>query len=233
MKKLLSVLLILALGLVVYAQDYDYGVDDEIPSQDFTLFYVGAEIGASTINNLAINDGSGFAFSISPLIGGEISPVLGIRPFSNTNMAVEINVLVDNLDYIAFNAGVNNSDVKFTSEIISPQILAIYTFGGGHIRPFSGLGFGANFNSLLVEAKTLDTDGSLKTETTTYDINTSFSMVLKSGVKFSIPRTNFDLYAFGRYNVNFPTKITYNNQSVESLMNSSNLSVAVGAVFNF
>ena len=235
MKKLLTIMLILFVGFAAFAQNSTvvYVADDPIPSQDYNMFYAGVEAGASSINNLAIDNGIGNVLSVSPLTGLEISPVLGIRPFDNTNFAFELNVMMDFLEYTSYETGLDDSDIKYMTQVISPQMLAVYTFGGGMVRPFAGLGFGANFNSFAIEAKQSDSDGTVETKTDNYDINASFSMVLKSGVKVSIPNSNFDFYALCRYNLNIPTEISFDNTNINAKMNASNLAAALGLVYNF
>lgn len=235
MKKLLTIMLILFVGFAAFAQDavVVYYADDSIPSQDYNMFYAGLEFGAGSINNLTIDNGIGNQLSISPMTGFEMSPVLGIRPFDNTNFAFELNVMMDLLDYKSYDAGINDSDIRYVTQIISPQILAIYTFGGGMVRPFAGLGMGANFNNFAIEADEISSDGTVETNTNNYDVNTSFSMVLKSGAKISIPNSNFDIYALCRYNLNIPTEIKFDDNTIKSKMNASTLSAALGVVYNF
>lgn len=235
MKKLLTIMLILFVGFAAFAQDsvVVYYADDSIPSQDYNMFYAGLEFGAGSINNLTIDNGIGNQLSISPMTGFEMSPVLGIRPFDNTNFAFELNVMMDLLDYKSYDAGINDSDIRYVTQIISPQILAIYTFGGGMVRPFAGLGMGANFNNFAIEADEISSDGTVETKTNNYDVNTSFSMVLKSGAKISIPNSNFDIYALCRYNLNIPTEIKFDDNTTKSKMNASTLSAALGVVYNF
>ena len=234
MKKLLPILLILFVGFTAFAQDsMVVVVSDTVPSQDYNMFYAGLEFGAGSINNLTIDNGIGNQLSISPMTGFEMSPVLGIRPFDNTNFAFELNVMMDLLDYKSYDAGINDSDIRYVTQIISPQILAIYTFGGGMVRPFAGLGMGANFNNFAIEADETTSDGTVETNTNNYDVNTSFSMVLKSGAKISIPNSNFDIYALCRYNLNIPTEIKFDDNTIKSKMNASTLSAALGVVYNF
>jgi hypothetical protein len=231
MKKLLTISLILIFGLTAFAQNSNVIVvaNETPPSQDYNLFYVGAEAGVSSINNLSIDEGR----SISPLTGFEISPVLGFRPFTNTNIAFELNVMIDSLEYISYDSGIQATDVIFYTRAITPQFLAVYTFGGGNVRPFAGLGMGANFNALAIEAKETASDGTLETVINNYDVSTSFSMVVKSGVKISIPDSNFDVYALCRYNVNMPNEIKFDNSTIKSTMNASNLAAAIGVTYNF
>lgn len=230
MKKLLPILLILFVGFTAFAQDsMVVVVSDTVPSQDYNMFYVGAEAGASSINNLEIDS----LTSVSPLTGFEISPVIGFRPFRNTNLAFELNVMMDYLEHISYETGIENTDVRFLTTAIAPQVLIVYTFGGGNIRPFAGLGMGANFNSFAIEAKQTASDGTLETARDNYEVNTSFSLVMKSGVKLSIPDTNFDVYALCRYNVNMPSQIKFDDEVIKYQMNASNLAAALGVVFNF
>lgn len=235
MKKLLTIMLILFVGFAAFAQDSLVVVldEDSIFPQDESMFYVGVEAGASSINNLVIVGESGYPSSISPLTGFEISPVLGFRPFGNSNFAFELNVMMDFLDYVSYNTGLEDTDIKYMTRVISPQILCIYTFGHGMVRPFAGLGMGANFNALSIDSQKTGTDGSLESVIENYSVNTSFSLVLKSGVKVSIPNTGFDVYALCRYNVNIPTEMKFDNQSTKIKMNASNLAAALGVVYNF
>ena len=101
------------------------------------------------------------------------------------------------------------------------------------VRPFAGLGMGANFNNFAIEADETTSDGTVETKTNNYDVNTSFSMVLKSGAKISIPNSNFDIYALCRYNLNIPTEIKFDDNTIKSKMNASTLSAALGVVYNF
>ena len=235
MKKLLTILLILFVGFAAFAQESVVVVlaNDTVPAQDDSMFYVGVEGGASSINNLAIDKGIGNQLSISPLVGFELSPVFGFRPFADTNLSFEINVLMDFLEYTSYGTGLENSNLKYMTSSITPQILAVYTFGTGIVRPFAGLGMGANFNALAIEGKALASDGTLETATDNYSLNTSFSMAVKGGVKVSIPNSSFDVYALCRYNVNIPTELKFKDQSTKATMNASTLSAALGVVYNF
>ena len=235
MKKLLSILLILFVGFAAFAQDsvVVYYADDLGPSQDNSMFYAGIEAGASSMNNLIIDMGAGNISSISPLVGFEVTPVFGFRPFDNTNFSMEINVMMDMLFHTAYGIGVENTDVSYMTQVASPQVVFMYTFGNSMIRPFAGLGMGANFNYMETQQKETNSEGKLETVKSTYKIDPSFSMVLKGGVKVSIPNTNFDIYGTCKYNVNIPTKLVSDGNTIKNEMNASALSVALGMIYNF
>ena len=118
---------------------------------------------------------------------------------------------------------INNSKL-FNVRGTNDMIIFNKTFGAGMDRPIAGIGIGANFNNFAIEADETTSDGTVETNTNNYDVNTSFSMVLKSGAKISIPDSNFDVYALCRYNLNIPTEIKFDDNTKKSKMNASSLS---------
>lgn len=235
MKKLLTIMLILFVGFAAFAQDSVVVVvpEDSAPSQDDSMFYLGVELGAGSINDLVMGTGAGTLVPISPMVGFEMSPVIGFRPFADSHLALELNVMMDWLYYTAFNAGIESTDITYMTTVISPQFLCVYTFGSNYIRPFAGMGLGVNFNNLEVSTKEKNTSDEWETVKESINIDPSFSLVLKSGVKLSIPDTNFDIYGLCRYNVNMPSKFKVDETTTKMQLNASNLSIALGAVYNF
>ena len=114
--------------------------------------------------------------------------------------------------------------------VIAPQILAVYTFCEGPVRPFLGAGFGVNINS-----------GEFSTTsepTIKLKMGASFGIVTKAGVVATIPNTKFDLLFLARHNINISKEMEGSaggiTVKVENLrINLSTISFVLGGRFNF
>lgn len=107
-------------------------------------------------------------------VGFEIVPVFGFSPISSMpDLAFEINLMMDFYD---------------GASVVAPQVLAVYTFLDGPIRPFFGMGIGVNINTITV-GNSSDTKG-------------AFSWVVKGGAIVPIGSSPVDALALVRYNVN-------------------------------
>lgn len=121
-------------------------------------------------------------------VGFEIVPVFGISPISSMpNLAFEINLMMDFYD--------GNST-------IAPQVLAVYTFLDGPIRPFFGMGIGVNINTIKF-VNTTESRG-------------SFSWVVKGGAIVPIGSSPVDFLTVVRYNVNSYEKINGGHIGVDA-----------------
>ena len=188
--------------------------------------YIGVEMGYSSMNSLSI---TATGFNVSGHLGGfELVPSFGIAPFSKLpDLALEFNLMMDFMKQESKIADPENSDSTITQTtkitVIAPQILAVYTFCEGPVRPFLGAGFGVNINSARFSP------GSLKLK-----LGASFGVVTKAGVVATIPNTKFDLLFLARHNLNISKKIEYEGVSFENLrMNLSTISFVLGGRFNF
>lgn len=188
--------------------------------------YIGVEMGYSSMNSLSI---TAAGFNVSGHLGGfELVPSFGIAPFSKLpDLALEFNLMMDFMKQEIKIDDPENSDSTITQTtkitVIAPQILAVYTFCEGPVRPFLGAGFGVNINSARFSP------GSLKLK-----LGASFGVVTKAGVVATIPNTKFDLLFLARHNLNISKKIEYEGVSFENLrMNLSTISFALGGRFNF
>ena len=186
--------------------------------------YIGVEMGYSSMNSLSIT-----AFNVSGHLGGfELVPSFGIAPFSKLpDLALEFNLMMDFMKREIEIDDPENSDSTITQTtkitVIAPQILAVYTFCEGPVRPFLGAGFGVNINSARYSP------GSLKLK-----LGASFGVVTKAGVVATIPNTKFDLLFLARHNLNISKKMEYEGFSIENLrMNLSTISFVLGGRFNF
>ncbi|MBP3415795.1 MAG: hypothetical protein J6K76_00320 [Spirochaetaceae bacterium] len=188
--------------------------------------YIGVEMGYSSMNSLSITAAD---FNISGHLGGfELVPSFGIAPFSKLpDLALEFNLMMDfmKLEIKIDDPEDSDSTITQTTKIavIAPQILAVYTFCEGPVRPFLGAGFGVNINSARFSP------GSLKLK-----LGASFGVVTKAGVVATIPNTKFDLLFLARHNLNISKKMEYEGFSIENLrMNLSTISFVLGGRFNF
>ena len=189
--------------------------------------YIGVEMGYSSMNSLSITAGD--LVNVSGHLGGfELVPSFGIAPFSKLpDLALEFNLMMDFMKREIEIDDPDSSDSTITQTtkitVIAPQILAVYTFCEGPVRPFLGAGFGVNINSARFSP------GSLKLK-----LGASFGVVTKAGVVATIPNTKFDLLFLARHNLNISKKMEYEGFSIENLrMNLSTISFVLGGRFNF
>lgn len=189
--------------------------------------YIGVEMGYSSMNSLSITAAD--LVNVSGHLGGfELVPSFGIAPFSKLpDLALEFNLMMDFMKREIVIDDPENSDSTITQTtkitVIAPQILAVYTFCEGPVRPFLGAGFGVNINSARFSP------GSLKLK-----LGASFGVVTKAGVVATIPNTKFDLLFLARHNLNISKKMEYEGFSIENLrMNLSTISFVLGGRFNF
>ena len=189
--------------------------------------YIGVEMGYSSMNSLSITAAD--LVDVSGHLGGfELVPSFGIAPFSKLpDLALEFNLMMDFMKQEIKIEDPENSDSTITQTtkitVIAPQILAVYTFCEGPVRPFLGAGFGVNINSARFSP------GSLKLK-----LGASFGVVTKAGVVATIPNTKFDLLFLARHNLNISKKMEYEGFSIENLrMNLSTISFVLGGRFNF
>ena len=232
-KKVLVVAAMLALFVCggVFAQEAEVP-ETEAPAAESSSggggkrppMYIGVEMGYSSMNSLSIT-----AFNVSGHLGGfELVPSFGIAPFSKLpDLALEFNLMMDFMKREIKIDDPENSDSTITQTtkitVIAPQILAVYTFCEGPVRPFLGAGFGVNINSARYSP------GSLKLK-----LGASFGVVTKAGVVATIPNTKFDLLFLARHNLNISKKMEYEGFSIENLrMNLSTISFVLGGRFNF
>lgn len=197
--------------------------------------YIGVEMGYSSMNNFSIT-GLG---NVSGHLGGfEAAPSFGIAPFSKLpDLALEFNLMMDFMKWETKTEGKDPEDETKTitttetlkGTVIAPQILAVYTFCEGPVRPFLGAGFGVNINS-----------GELSTTgfTTKLKMGASFGIVTKAGVVATIPNTKFDLLFLARHNINISKEMEGSaggiTVKVENLrINLSTISFVLGGRFNF
>ena len=189
--------------------------------------YIGVEMGYSSMNSLSITAAG--LVNVSGHLGGfELVPSFGIAPFSKLpDLALEFNLMMDFMKQEIKIVDPEDSDSTITQTtkitVIAPQILAVYTFCEGPVRPFLGAGFGVNINSARFSP------GSLKLK-----LGASFGVVTKAGVVATIPNTKFDLLFLARHNLNISKKMEYEGFSIENLrMNLSTISFVLGGRFNF
>ena len=194
--------------------------------------YIGVEMGYSSMNNFSIAAGSA---DVSGHLGGvEAAPSCGIAPFSKLpDLALEFNLMMDFMKWETKEKDENSDKTTTTTlkgTVIAPQILAVYTFCEGPVRPFLGAGFGVNINS--GEYSTTDAP------TIKLKMGASFGIVTKAGVVATIPNTKFDLLFLARHNINISKEMEGSaggiTVKVENLrMNLSTISFALGGRFNF
>ena len=197
--------------------------------------YIGVEMGYSSMNNFSIT-GLG---NVSGHLGGfEAAPSFGIAPFSKLpDLALEFNLMMDFMKWETKTEGKDPEDETKTitttetlkGTVIAPQILAVYTFCEGPVRPFLGAGFGVNINS--GEYSTTGFTAKLK-------MGASFGIVTKAGVVATIPNTKFDLLFLARHNINISKEMEGSaggiTVKVENLrINLSTISFVLGGRFNF
>ena len=193
--------------------------------------YIGVEMGYSSMNSLSITAAD--LVDVSGHLGGfELVPSFGIAPFSKLpDLALEFNLMMDFMKQEIKIEDPENSDSTITQTtkitVIAPQILAVYTFCEGPVRPFLGAGFGVNINSARFSP------GSLKLK-----LGASFGVVTKAGVVATIPNTKFDLLFLARHNINISKKVEGSVEGItikaENLrINLSTISFALGGRFNF
>ena len=189
--------------------------------------YIGLEMGYSSMNSLSITAAD--LVNVSGHLGGfELVPSFGIAPFSKLpDLALEFNLMMDFMKQEIKIVDPEDLDSTITQTtkitVIAPQILAVYTFCEGPVRPFLGAGFGVNINSARYSP------GSLKLK-----LGASFGVVTKAGVVATIPNTKFDLLFLARHNLNISKKMEYEGFSIENLrMNLSTISFVLGGRFNF
>ena len=198
--------------------------------------YIGVEMGYSSMDSFSIAAGLG---NVSGHLGGfEAAPSFGIAPFSKLpDLALEFNLMMDFMKWETKTEGKDPEDETKTitttqtlkGTVIAPQILAVYTFCEGPVRPFLGAGFGVNINS-----------GEYSTTgfTTKFKMGASFGIVTKAGVVATIPNTKFDLLFLARHNINISKKaewsvggVTFKEENLR--MNLSTISFVLGGRFNF
>ena len=190
--------------------------------------YIGVEMGYSSMDS----------FYDGHLGGFEAAPSFGIAPFSKLpDLALEFNLMMDFMKWETKTESDDpeNEGKKITTTqtlkgtVIAPQILAVYTFCEGPVRPFLGAGFGVNINS--GEYSTTGFTAKLK-------MGASFGIVTKAGVVATIPNTKFDLLFLARHNINISKKAEISaggsTEKRENLrMNLSTISFVLGGRFNF
>lgn len=198
--------------------------------------YIGVEMGYSSMNNLSITVD---LVNVSGHLGGfELVPSFGIAPFSKLpDLALEFNLMMDFMKWETKTKDEDPVDPDKTitttttlkGTVIAPQILAVYTFCEGPVRPFLGAGFGVNINS-----------GEYSTTgvTTKLKMGASFGVVTKAGVVATIPNTKFDLLFLARHNINISKKVEGSVGGItvkaENLrINLSTISFVLGGRFNF
>ena len=146
--------------------------------------YIGVEMGYSSMDSFSFNFGEELGGNVSGHLGGfEIVPSFGIAPFSKLpDLALEFNLLMDFMkweekitDPLDEEKTITNT---FKITVISPELLAVYTFCEGPVRPFLGAGFGVNINSAKYSSGELSLEAKL---------GASFALVTKAGVVARIP----------------------------------------------
>lgn len=241
-KKVLVVAAVLALFVCggAFAQEAE-APETEAPAAESSggggkrpPMYIGVEMGYSSMNNFSIAAGSA---DVSGHLGGfEAAPSFGIAPFSKLpDLALEFNLMMDFMKWETKEKDENSDKTTTTTlkgTVIAPQILAVYTFCEGPVRPFLGAGFGVNINS----GKFFGTDVS----TTKLKMGASFGIVTKAGVVATIPNTKFDLLFLARHNINISKEVEWSvgvstdTDKAENLrINLSTISFALGGRFNF
>lgn len=200
--------------------------------------YIGVEMGYSSMNTFSITD----PVIVSGHLGGfEAAPSFGIAPFSKLpDLALEFNLMMDFMKWETKTKDTDPDDPDKTitttytlkGTVIAPQILAVYTFCEGPVRPFLGAGFGVNINS-----GEYSTTGE---PTIKLKMGASFGIVTKAGVVATIPNTKFDLLFLARHNINISKEVEWSvgvstdTDKAENLrMNLSTISFVLGGRFNF
>ena len=244
-KKVLVVAAVLALFVCggAFAQEAE-APETEAPAAESSggggkrpPMYIGVEMGYSSMNNLSIAAGPVDVFG--HLGGFEAAPSFGIAPFSKLpDLALEFNLMMDFMKWETKTKDTDPDDPDKTitttytlkGTVIAPQILAVYTFCEGPVRPFLGAGFGVNINS-----GEYSTTGE---PTIKLKMGASFGIVTKAGVVATIPNTKFDLLFLARHNINISKEVEWsgggNTDKEKNLrMNLSTISFVLGGRFNF
>ena len=185
--------------------------------------YVGMEAGYTSLNHLV-------ELQIGSFPGLQLTPVVGIVPLSElSGFSVELNFM---MELFGWESQVPPQELR--AWILSPQLVAVYTFLEEPVRPFAGLGLGVNVNLARYGREVFDDDLGLKEMTTSsVEIPVSLAVVLKGGVRVAIPRSGFDLLAFLRYNLNFVGNVWLDNELLLAAMNCSTFSFGLGAAYRF
>lgn len=172
-----------------------------------------------------------FGGNFFPMADGfEMTPKFGISPISSLpDLAFEFNLQMDFLSgkmdvrtegtwdengYVP-GSGIEKQAIKIN--VISPQILAVYTFSKWAVQPYIGAGFGMNFNSLSIEGVKIDNF-----------VKNSFSLVLKGGVYYNITE-KLMLSGLVRYNLN----VFASTGTVEYSANWGVISLGAGLAYRF
>lgn len=185
--------------------------------------YVGMEAGYTSLNHLV-------ELGIGSFPGLQLTPVVGIVPLSElSGFSVELNFM---MELFGWESQVPPQELR--AWILSPQLVAVYTFLEEPVRPFAGLGLGVNVNFARYGREVFDDRLGLKEMTTSsVEIPVSLAVVLKGGVRVAIPRSGFDLLAFLRYNLNFVGNVWLDNELLLAAMNCSTFSFGLGAAYRF
>lgn len=185
--------------------------------------YVGMEAGYTSLNHLV-------ELGIGAFPGLQLTPVVGIVPLSElSGFSVELNFM---MELFGWESQVPPQELR--AWILSPQLVAVYTFLEEPVRPFAGLGLGVNVNFARYGREVFDDGLGLKEMTTSsVEIPVSLAVVLKGGVRVAIPRSGFDLLAFLRYNLNFVGNVWLDNELLLAAMNCSTFSFGLGAAYRF
>lgn len=164
--------------------------------------YVGMEAGYTSLNHLV-------ELQIRSFPGLQLTPVVGIVPLSElSGFSVELNFM---MELFGWESQVPPQELR--AWILSPQLVAVYTFLEEPVRPFAGLGLSVNVNLARYGREVFDDELGLKGMTTSsVEIPVSLAVVLKGGVRVAIPRSGFDLLAFLRYNLNFVGNVWLDNE---------------------
>lgn len=233
---------LLAAMLALFVCGGAFAQETEVPAAESSSngggkrppMYIGVEMGYSSMDSFSVNFGEGLG-SVSGHLGGfEIVPSFGIAPFSKLpDLALEFNLLMDFMKWEEKSPDPEDAEKTITNTfkitVISPELLAVYTFCEGPVRPFLGAGFGVNINSAKYSSGELSLEAKL---------GASFALVTKAGVVARIPNTKFDLVFLARNNVNISKSLETSAAGVtvkfdDLRMNLSTLSFALGARFNF
>lgn len=185
--------------------------------------YVGMEAGYTSLNHLV-------ELQIGSFPGLQLTPVVGIVPLSElSGFSVELNFM---MELFGWESQVPPQELR--AWILSPQLVAVYTFLEEPVRPFAGLGLGVNVNFARYGREVFDDEFGLKEMTTSsVEIPVSLAVVLKGGVRVAIPSSGFDLLAFLRYNLNFVGNVWLDNELLLAAMNCSTFSFGLGAAYRF
>lgn len=185
--------------------------------------YVGMEAGYTSLNHLV-------ELQIGSFPGLQLTPVVEIVPLSElSGFSVELNFM---MELFGWESQVPPQELR--AWILSPQLVAVYTFLEEPVRPFAGLGLGVNVNLARYGREVFDDELGLKEMTTSsVEIPVSLAVVLKGGVRVAIPSSGFDLLAFLRYNLNFVGNVWLDNELLLAAMNCSTFSFGLGAAYRF